>query len=70
MKDKFVLMNLEDSNSKKVAEVMSNKTCKKILNYLGDNSEESEEDIAKALNMKMNTVEYNLKKLLSSGLVA
>jgi len=67
--DKFILMNMEDKRSKKVAEVMGNPTCKKILDYLTYNSEKSEEDIANALDMKLNTAEYNLKKLLESGLV-
>ncbi len=62
-------MNLNDKRSKKIAEVMGNKTSKKIIDYLSYNSEKSEEDIAKALDMKINTVEYNLKKLLDSGLV-
>ncbi len=67
--DKFVLMNLDDHRSKKVATVLGNKTCKQILDYLTYNSEKSEEDIAKALDMKINTAEYNLKKLLETGLV-
>ncbi len=67
--DKFILMNMDDKRSKKIAEVMGNETCKKIIDYLTYNSEKSEEDIAKALDMKINTVEYNLKKLLEAGLV-
>lgn len=62
-------MNLDDERSKKVAEVISNPTCKKILNYLADNKEKSEEDIAKDLGIPLNTAEYNLKKLVESGLV-
>jgi len=67
--DKFILMNMDDTRSKKIAEVMGNETCKKIIDYLTYNPEKSEEDIAKALEMKLNTVEYNLKKLIESGLV-
>lgn len=66
---KFIMMNIDDESSKKVAEVISNPTCKKILNYIADNKEKSEEDIAKDLGIPINTVEYNLKKLLDSGLV-
>src|SRR3989344_4521204 len=69
MKDKFILMNLDDKKSKKIAEILGNKTCKKILDYLTDNSEASEKDIADALNIPINTAEYNLKKLLDAGLV-
>ena len=62
-------MNLDDKKSKKIAEILGNKTCKKILDYLTDNSEASEKDIADALNITINTTEYNLKKLLETGLI-
>jgi len=67
--DKFILMNLDDESSKKVAEAIRNKTSKKILNYLADNKEKSEEDIAKDLGVPINTIEYNLKKLINAKLV-
>ncbi|MFH1326858.1 MAG: beta-propeller domain-containing protein [archaeon] len=66
---KFIMMDIDDKRSKKIAEVMGNETCKKIIDYLTYNYEKSEEDIANALDMKINTVEYNLKKLLEAGLV-
>ncbi|MDD5191720.1 MAG: beta-propeller domain-containing protein [Candidatus Nanoarchaeia archaeon] len=69
MGDKFVLFGLDDENSKSVAEVIGNKTCKKILNFLGDVKEASEKDISDKLGMPINTVEYNLNKLVKSGLV-
>lgn len=67
--DKFIMMNLDDARSKKVAEVLKSSTCKRILDYLADHKERSEEDIAKDLVMPLNTLEYNLKKLVESGLV-
>ncbi|MFH1500459.1 MAG: beta-propeller domain-containing protein [archaeon] len=69
MDDKFILMGMDDERSKKIAEVIGNKTCKKILDYLADNTEKSEKEISEALGIPINTVEYNLKKLLDSGLV-
>ena len=69
MADKFVLMDLDDEKSKDIAEVLKNKTCRKILDYLGDKDEASEQDIATALKIPINTTEYNLKKLIKSGLV-
>jgi len=69
MKDKFILMNLEDDNSKRIAEVIGNKTSKAILDYLGDVKDASQKDISDALNIPMNTMDYNMKKLLSVGLV-
>lgn len=69
MDDKFILMGLGDENSKKVAEVLQNKTARKILDYLGDVREASEKDISTGLGVALNTVEYNLKKLIEVGLV-
>jgi uncharacterized secreted protein with C-terminal beta-propeller domain len=63
------MMNLDDEKSKKIAEILKSETCKKILDYLAENKEKSEEDISKELNVPLNTVEYNLKKLVDSGLV-
>src|SRR3989344_6141199 len=67
--NKFILIGLDDERAKDVADVLTNKTCKKILNYLSDVKEASEQDIAKALEIPINTVEYNLNKLVKSGLV-
>lgn len=67
--NKFILMGLGDENSKEMAEVLGNKTSKKILDFLADRKEASEKDIADGLGMAMNTVEYNLKKLIKVGLV-
>lgn len=69
MDDKFIMMGIDDERSKSIASVLGNKTAKKILNYLADNAEQSEEDIARDLGIPINTVEYNLKKLLHAGLV-
>lgn len=69
MNDKFILMGLDDERSKNVAEVLGNKTCKKVIDYLAEIKEASEKDISDALKIPINTVEYNLKKLLNSGLV-
>lgn len=67
--DKFMLISLEDPKMKSLADVLGNKSCKKIIDYLAENVEASEKDLADALSMPINTVEYNLKKLLESGLV-
>jgi DNA-binding transcriptional ArsR family regulator len=69
MSKKFILMGVDDDSSKKVAEVLSNTTCKKILNYMSEANEVSENDISVALGIPINTVEYNLNKLIDAGLV-
>lgn len=66
--DKFILMSLNDDKAGHIAEVLKNKTCKKILDFLAEIKEVSEKDIADALKMPINTVEYNLNKLIKSGL--
>ena len=67
--DKFILMGLDDERSKDIAEVLGNKTCKKILDFLSEIKESSEKDISDGLKIPLNTVEYNLNKLIKSGLV-
>jgi uncharacterized secreted protein with C-terminal beta-propeller domain len=67
--DKFILMGIDDDRSKDIAEVLSNKTCKKILDHLSEAKEASEKEISDSLKMPINTVEYNLNKLIKSGLV-
>lgn len=67
--EKFILIDMNDERSKKIAEVLGNKTCKKIIDYLSDVKEASEKDISDKLSIPINTVEYNLNKLIESGLV-
>src|SRR3989344_8112624 len=61
-------IDLNDPRSAMIADVMSSKTAKKILNFLAE-SEKSASDIASELEMPLNTVTYNLDKLVSAGLV-
>jgi DNA-binding transcriptional ArsR family regulator len=65
----YVLLSLEDEGAKKLAGVLGNKSCKKIIDYLAEVKEASEKDISDAVDSPINTVEYNLKKLLEAGLV-
>jgi len=68
MANEYILLNMDDEKSGKMAEVMANKTCKKILSALAE-EELSETDISRKINLPLNTIEYNLNKLISSGLV-
>lgn len=67
--EKFMLISLEDPKMKGLSEVLSNKTCKKIIDYLAENEEASQKDLSDSLDLPLNTVEYNIKKLVESGLV-
>ena len=68
MAEKYIAVDLNDENSERIAEILGNKTCKKILNLLSE-KELSEGDIAKELKIPLNTVDYNVKKLADSGLI-
>lgn len=68
MTEKFILVSLDDEKSKKIANIVSNDTCRKILDYLGE-KDASETDIAKSLSMPLSTVHYNIQNLHSLGLV-
>lgn len=65
---KYIAVSLDDEKAKDIAEVISNKTAKKILNILSE-KDLSESDIASSLNLPLNTIEYNLKKLEKAGLI-
>jgi DNA-binding transcriptional ArsR family regulator len=65
----FMLISLEDSKSKAISEVLGSKTCKKIISYLSEKKEASQQDLSKALDIPMNTLDYNIKKLLESGFI-
>lgn len=67
--NKFMLISMEDETSKAVAEVLGSKTCKKIINYLAEIKEASQKDLSDALKIPMNTLDYNMKKLLESGFI-
>lgn len=67
--NKFILISMEDDRAKKIAEVLGNKTSKKIIDTLAESSELSEKDISDKLGLPINTVEYNLKKLVSCEIV-
>jgi len=64
MDKKYVLISLEDGKAKKISKILGSRTCKKIIDFLSDVKEASEKDIAEALEMPLNTLEYNLKKLV------
>ena len=69
MEDKFVLVSLSDKKSKKIAEVISNETARKILDYLGDKNKVSPIELSKKLNVPISTITYNLRLLSEHGLI-
>lgn len=69
MSEKFIMVSLEDEKAKQLAEIISNKTSRKILDYLSSIEEASETDIAKYLHLPLNTIHYNIKNMLKANLI-
>lgn len=66
--EKLLILPLNDKNSKKISQVISNDTARAILEALTDESM-STSDIAEKLGIPLTTVQYNIEKLMDSGLV-
>ncbi|MFC1741202.1 hypothetical protein ACFL3V_01565 [Nanoarchaeota archaeon] len=68
-KKSFLLVSLKENKAKKLAEVISNNTCRKMLDHLADKKDATESDISKDLKIPISTVHYNMKALLTARLV-
>lgn len=67
-KNKLLLVSLKEDEAKHIAQVISNETCRKILDLLAE-SEATETEIAQKLNLPLSTTHYNLQQLMKSNLV-
>ena len=67
-RDTLLLLDLNNELIDNIAEVMSNKTCRAILNSLADHAK-TETEISEELGLPISTVHYNIQKLVKSGLV-
>jgi DNA-binding transcriptional ArsR family regulator len=67
-KNNFLLVDLSEKKTKKLAETITSDTSRKILNYLVE-KDDSEASIAKELEIPISTVHYHLQKLQEAGLV-
>jgi len=67
-KTNFLLIDINDKKTKKLAETITSSTSRKILDYLTE-KEDSEANIAKATNIPISTVHYHLQKLKEAGLI-
>ncbi|MDP7141251.1 MAG: helix-turn-helix domain-containing protein [Candidatus Woesearchaeota archaeon] len=68
-KKNFLLLSLEDSKAKKVANIVSNDSCRKILDYLSEHETSTESELATELNIPISTIHYNLQQLKESYLI-
>ncbi len=69
MNKKYLLLSLDDSRMKNIAEILGNKTSNKIIDFLSEVKEASEKDIADGLKIPLNTAGYNLKKMIQAEIV-
>src|SRR3989338_5164590 len=66
---KFLMLSLEDEATRKVANAVSNESCRKILDMLSE-KDATESEIAHKLGSPLSTVHYNLRQLVDVGLVS
>lgn len=67
-KESFMLVSLNEDKAKKLAQVIGNPTCTRILDYLAG-KDATESQIAKDLGIPLSTVHYNLQQLVQAKLV-
>jgi DNA-binding transcriptional ArsR family regulator len=68
MDEKSIMVPLDDVRAKYISEVIGNKSCKKILDHLAE-EDSTVTDISQKLKMPLNTVDYNIKKLIKADLI-
>jgi len=69
-KKSFLLVSLKENKAKELAQVISNDSCRKILDYLSEKQDATETELAKELGIPISTVHYNMKHLIKAGIVA
>lgn len=67
-KETFLLVSLNEDKAKELAQIVSNDTSRKILDFLAEN-EATESEIASAMKVPISTVHYNLQQLMKGGLI-
>ena len=68
VKDTSIMVNLGDEKAKQIAEVIGSKSCQRILNLLAD-KDLTVSEVSRKLKMPINTVDYNIKKLIGARLI-
>lgn len=69
-KQSFLLVSLKEDKARELAQVISNESCRKILDYLGEKEDATESELAKELGIPISTAHYNLQHLMKAGIVA
>jgi len=69
-KKSFLLVSLQEEKAKELAQVISNDSCRKILDYLSEKQDATESELAQKLNVPISTVHYNLQHLVKAEILA
>jgi DNA-binding transcriptional ArsR family regulator len=67
-KQSFLVVSLKEGKAKKLAQVLTNDTSLKILDYL-TNKDATETELANGLDIPISTIHYNLKILVDSKMI-
>ncbi|MBI4148863.1 helix-turn-helix transcriptional regulator [Candidatus Woesearchaeota archaeon] len=68
-KEQFLVVSLREEQAKRLAQVLSNDTSRKILDCLAQQRDATETQLAKELHLPLSTVHYNVQQLLQGKLV-
>ena len=68
-KNNFLLVDLSEKKTKRLAETITSDTSRKILNYLAEKEHDTESNISKELSIAISTVHYHLQKLQEAELL-
>lgn len=68
-KSNFLLVDLNESKTKKLAETITSNTSRKILNHLAEKEHDTEKTISDELKLPISTVHYHLQKLMEAKLI-
>ena len=67
--ESFLLVSLEEEKSKKLAQVLSNDTARKILDFMSSKEHITETEVSKDLKIPLSTAHYNLGLLVKANLI-
>jgi DNA-binding transcriptional ArsR family regulator len=69
VEESFLMVSLEEDKAKQLAQVLSNDTARKILDYLSKKDHSTETEISKDMNLPLSTAHYNIQLLVKANLV-
>lgn len=64
-----LVLSLRSGKAKKLAHAIANERCQSIISYIAEHEGVSASQVAKALNLSISTVHYNIGVLKKAGLI-